>query len=65
MLEGMKSAQAKKLHVDGVKAIWQYLMPSDTYHDGFQASIAAGVWGSPTFVVDGEIFWGVGELTSF
>jgi len=29
---------------------------------GVEASIAAGVWGSPTFVVDGEIFWGVDRL---
>ena len=29
---------------------------------GVEASIKAGVWGSPTFVVDGEIFWGVDRL---
>jgi len=30
--------------------------------DGVQQSIAAGVWGSPTVVVDGEMFWGVDRL---
>jgi len=45
MTAGISSAEAKRLHADGV-----------------QASIAAGVWGSPTFVVDGEIFWGVDRL---
>jgi 2-hydroxychromene-2-carboxylate isomerase len=29
---------------------------------GVKESIEAGVWGSPTFVVDGEIFWGVDRL---
>merc|ERR1719195_1809604 len=29
---------------------------------GVEQSITAGVWGSPTFVVDGEMFWGVDRL---
>lgn len=30
--------------------------------DSVQDSIRAGVWGSPTVVVDGEMFWGVDRL---
>ncbi len=26
------------------------------------AAVAAGVWGTPTFVVDGEMFWGADRL---
>jgi len=45
MLDGIRSAAAKALHVTGV-----------------EESIEAGVWGSPTFIVDGEMFWGVDRL---
>jgi len=30
--------------------------------DAVQASLAAGIFGSPTFEVDGELFWGVDRL---
>ncbi len=32
------------------------------YDDGTQAAIDAGVFGSPTYIIDGEVFWGQDRL---
>ncbi|ARU04774.1 hypothetical protein CCO03_08865 [Comamonas serinivorans] len=34
----------------------------DRLRDATDAAMAAGVWGAPTFIADGEIFWGVDRM---
>ncbi|RZI76766.1 MAG: 2-hydroxychromene-2-carboxylate isomerase [Pseudomonas sp.] len=32
------------------------------YRDATDAAVAQGVWGTPTFIVDGEMFWGCDRM---
>jgi 2-hydroxychromene-2-carboxylate isomerase len=37
-------------------------MVQTRYDDNTQAAIAAGIFGAPSYVIDGEIFWGQDRL---
>jgi 2-hydroxychromene-2-carboxylate isomerase len=52
------SALASRLGIDDVERRLSGACVKDTLRANTQAAIAQGVFGVPTFVADGEIFWG-------
>ncbi|RCW66641.1 2-hydroxychromene-2-carboxylate isomerase [Pseudorhodoferax soli] len=58
----MAIAVATRSDVVDLPTLLQGQACKDRLRQATEAAMAAGVWGAPTFVADGEVFWGVDRM---